>query len=697
MDEPRDGAYLSDVSRVTSSPLSPAHRSTLVAAARRIAPHAFEDPARGERLVAALLERVAALPARKRHDLGSALGLLGSRLAPVTAGLPPRPFERLAPSAKDRLLEDWTTARLPVLRTVLQAVRRLVLLVEYSTEEAHAEIGYHGPYHPRDPAVPWEGALPGIPSDGEPVARAPIPAAVHHPPAVRAPLTPLVLDGTTLRADAVVIGSGAGGAVAASRLADAGLDVLVLEAGALRSGPEFDEREGPSFARLYAEQALRTTDDLSLSMLQGAGVGGSATVNWMVMLRTPEWVLEEWAAEHGTEGMRPSDLAPVFDRIEAETHTRLVPDDAHSPNNRIILDGARTLGWSAFPAQVNAKGCVRAGFCGHGCRVGAKQGALQVYLPRAERAGARIVPHAHAVKVEFAEAGGRFPRKRVTVTHSPPGAPARDLAVEAPIVVLAGGAVETPVFLQRSGLGDGGVGRFLRVHPVSGLFGLYDRVMYGAGGMPLTAVCDEYHRMDGKGYGSWIECPPLHPSLAAPALPGFGPAHRELMRQFPQLGTLIVLVRDGADRGRSNGDVRARRDGSVSIRYRLGRTDAAHLEAGLVAAARLHFAAGAREVRSGHARSIVMRAPGEVDRLRGRSLAPNDVALFTAHVNGTCRIGTDRRVAGTDPHGERFGAPGLFVVDGSLLPTAPGVNPQETIMALATVVAERIAARWRAG
>lgn len=680
------------------TPLTPSQRATLAAVARRVVPHAFEDAARGTRLLAAVERRIDGLAERARRDVQRALAAIGSPLAAATAGVAPRRFHRLADAAQDRVLDTWAHARLPLLRSAVQALRRLVLVVEYDSPEAHAEIGYRGPYHTREPAVPWEGALAGTPSDDEPVARAPDPATAHHPPPVSTLLSPLVLDGSALRADAVVIGSGAGGAVAAARLAEAGLGVLVIERGELVAGAEFDERQGPLFERLFADGGLRTTDDGSLAMLQGVGVGGGTTVNWMVMLRTPEYVLDEWATRYGAEGMRAHDLTPVFERIERETHTRVVPDDAHSPNNRIILDGARTLGWSAFPACINAQGCVRTGFCGHGCRVGAKQGALRTYLPRAAAAGARLLTHAEAMRIEFVERGGAFPRKRIVVRHAPPhaeGQASRELAVEAPIVVLAGGAIGTPVLLQRSGLGGGGVGRFLRVHPVSGLMGIYDREIYGAAGIPLSAVCNEFLRMKPAGYGAWIECPPLHPGLAAAAISGTADEHRSVMREFPNLGTLIVLVRDGADRGVSNGEVRARRDGSVSIRYRLGRTDAAHLEAGLVAAAQLHFAAGAREVRSAHARPAVMHAPDEVTQLRGRSLAPNAVALFTAHVNGTCRLGADRRHAGTDPHGERFGAPGVFVADGSLLPTAPGVNPQETIYALASVVADRIAARWR--
>jgi len=686
-------AFFLSVPPTSAAPLPHAHRLTLAAAARRIVPHAFEDAARGARLIDLLERRIGGLPRRKRRDLGTALTILGSRAAALTAGLPPKPFASQTPTDQDHLLTAWIASGIPALRSIAQAVRRLVILTEYTTPEAHREIRYHGPYHPRAPRYGWEGALPGAPSDAEPVLRHPDPARAHHPAPFRTTLAPLAVDGATLRADAIVIGTGAGGAVMAARLAEAGLDVLVLEAGALRDGRDFAEVERDALADLYAEGGQRTTDDLSVAMVQGVGVGGGTNINWMVMLRTPDWVLDEWTADHRTEGMSPAAMAPVFARIENEVHARVVPDDAHSPSNRVILDGAAALGWRARAVAINAKDCVRTGFCGAGCRTGAKQGGLQTFLPRAHAAGARLLPHATVTRIDVTKRTGPFPTKRVLLRHAPPGAPARELLAEAPVVIVAGGAIETPALLQRSGLGGGGTGRFLRLHPTTGVFGRYDRDIYGAGGIPMSSLCDEYHRLDAHGYGVWIESPPLHPGIGAPAAAGFGAAHRETMLDFNRMAALVVLARDGARRGRSDGEVRVRRDGSLAIRYALSTADARHLEEGMVAAARLHFAAGARTVQSGHAPAVTLRHVGEVDRLRGRPMGANQVTLFSAHVNGTARLGADRRTSGVDPHGEVWDAPGVFVADGSLLPTAPGVNPQETIMALVTLIAERLLAR----
>ena len=446
-----DGAgFLSRVPTTSAAPLTPAQRRTLAAAARRIVPHAFEAAGRGERLVDALEARIATLAPRQRTEFGVALTLLGARASALTAGLLPRPFADQRDADQDHHLARWLDSSVGAFRSVAQAVRRLILLTEYLTPEAQGEIRYRGPYHLRVPAVGWEGALDGIPSDAEPVRRAADPAGAHHPPPFRTTIAPLALDGSVLRADAIVIGTGAGGAVMAARLAEAGLDVLVLEAGALRDGRDFAEHDGNALRDLYAEGGQRTTDDVGLSIVQGVGVGGGTNINWMVMLRTPDWVLDEWRTDHGTEGMGSAELAPYFDRIESEVHARVVPDDAHSPANRVILDGAAALGWSARAVAINAKDCVRTGFCGAGCRTGAKQGGLQTFLPRAHAAGARLLPHARVARIELAERGGRFPTKRVHFTETTTG---RAGTAVAPIVVVAGGAIETPALLQRSRMG----------------------------------------------------------------------------------------------------------------------------------------------------------------------------------------------------------------------------------------------------
>ena len=690
---------------------SSAQLTTLEALCRRMVPLPAEPDPSAARLARAVESRLAAGDPAQARQVAGLLSLIDHPATAACTGRFPGRFSALAPERQDAWLRGWETSRIPLRRTIFQALRRLIVSTYYAQPEVYAEIGYRGPLHDRAPAVAWEGPLPGENSDDEPVARvAPERGKVIRltPPQLDLMADPLLrgmTEGarlgaeTRVRADVCVVGTGAGGAVAAARLAEAGHDVVILEEGGYWRGEDFTELEAPMTARLYADQGARATDDLALPLVQGRSVGGGTTVNWMIMLRTPAWVLEEWAAEHGTSGMLSADLAPVFDRIEEETHTRTVPDDAHNPANRVVLDGARALGWSVAPARINARGCVRSGFCGLGCRYDAKQGTAVTHVPAALAAGARLFTDVRVDRVELAEAGGRAPLKRVhgTVLDRETGRPRGSVVVEAPVVVLAGGAVGTPAILQRSGMGGGGVGRYLRLHPTTVVMGRYGNEMYGGAGIPLSSLCDEFLRTGPGGYGFWIECPPFYPALASAALPGFGAPHRELMLGFRRSSSLIVLVRDGADKLASQGEVSVDRAGRVRIRYRVGRSERDRLRRGMKAAARLHFAAGAQEVVTLHARSCRLRSPAELPEIDRRPDGPNQLGVLSAHVNGTCRIGTDPRTSGCTPDGERHGVPGLYVADGSLLPTAPGVNPQETIMAMASVVAQRIDERHPAG
>jgi choline dehydrogenase-like flavoprotein len=690
--------------------LSASHRSVLEAVARRVVPHAFENG--GVDLIARIEERLAHAPPDRVRDLELALTVFGSRVSALCTGML-APFPRLSASRQDAMLARWSTSRLLLARSVFHGVRRLVVAVYYSLPDAFEDIGYLGPLHAREPQLSWEGPVrtrDATPHVDEPIMRV-RPGQTWWPPTLRETrehgrLTAAAVTDHRITADAVIVGSGAGGSVAATRLAEHGWDVVVVEEGNLVSLEELNEREGDMTARLYAERGMRATDDLSFMLLQGGAVGGGTLVNWMITFRTPDHVLDEWRSRFKITGFSSSELAPVFASIEEEIHVSEVPNDAHSPANRILLDGARTLDWRASSGRINARGCVRAGFCGQGCRYGAKQSVDRVFLPRALVAGARLVADARADRIEIIErdaaassavrSGRRStaPLKRVHVTRLDPitRTPVGSFVIDAPVVMLGAGAIATPAILQRSGFGGGGVGKFLRLHPTTAVVGEHADDVYGAAGIPQSAVCDEFSRRDDHGYGFWIECAPIHPALASVALNGIGAEHRELMRRFRKTANVIVLVRDGSDLDASNGSVTVSSKGRVRISYRIGVRDRANLVAGVEAGARILMAAGLTGVRTLHTRGGALHNESDVVALRSRGYGPLDLTMFSAHVNGTCRLGTDPRTSAVDSTGQRHGVRGLYVADGSLLPTALGVNPQLTIMALSSVIADRIAA-----
>src|SRR5687768_6496399 len=375
--------------------LSSQHRTVLEAVARRIVPHAYDGGAGAVDLVARIEARLEQAPPERARDFELALTVLGSRAAALLLSGLIAPFPRLSAGRQDALLARWSASPLGVVRSIYQGVRRLVLAVYYSQPESFAGVGYLGPLHLRDTGVAWEGPLAGavLPNVPDPVARvtqgSPWSArsAVPAERSTRLVAHDAATGDSRLTADVIVIGSGAGGAVAAARLAESGRDVLLLEEGNLVADEDLNELEGDMTARLYADRGMRATDDLSVLMLQGGAVGGGTLVNWMITFRAPDFVLDEWASRFGITGFAPVDMAPAFARVEQEIHATPVPSDAHSPANRLLLDGARRLGWRATEGRINARGCVRAGFCGQGCRYGAKQSVDRVYLPRALAAG----------------------------------------------------------------------------------------------------------------------------------------------------------------------------------------------------------------------------------------------------------------------------------------------------------------------
>lgn len=685
---------------------SPRQRKTLNALCRRIIPAAFAD-ANSSVDVSGALERRLANDDALRGKFGLLLSLFGSRICSLAFNRSVARFDSLSDARQDAILTAWEESGTGMRRTILQAFRKLILSTYYALPDSHSEIGFRGPLYLRRAEVEWEGALPGVSSDNEPVARSSVgdlrtvhqelaAMAARDSESVPAGVTQFadVTRDIEVTADVCVVGTGAGGAAAAARLAEAGYDVVMLEEGGYWREANFTEQEFEMVPRLYAERGNRATEDLGISLLQGRAVGGSTLVNWMIMLRTQGWVLDEWQRYHGTVGMSEREMRATYETVESDIHAQRVPRDAHAPNNRVILDGASGLGWKASEAKINAKQCVRAGFCGLGCRYGAKQSTLLNYIPRALAAGARLFSDARVNRIEMTELGGRAPMKRVTgeiidrETHS---AFAR-FTVRAPIVILAAGAVGTPTILQRSGMGGGGVGKYLRLHPTTAVIGRFDREMCGTAGIPQSALSDHFIRENGD-YGFWIECPALLPGLASAAIPGFGEPHRAIMREFPNLSSLIVLNRDGSNLGASNGDVTAGKNGGARIRYKMSSGDSQTLAKGIVAAARMHFEAGAREVLTLHSPQLRFNSPAGIDAIMSAPRGTNQIGLFSAHVNGTCRIGTDPAKSGCNSDGERHGAPGVYIADGSLFPTAPGVNPQATIMALATIVAQRIMSR----
>jgi choline dehydrogenase-like flavoprotein len=648
------------------------------------------DAHRRARLTVDALER-AADPAQVAQ-FRLILRLVESSVANTALARTARSFREMSPSARERYLLGWADSPIGLKRSAFHGLRKLLTFLAYADPGADApnprlaEIGYR----PDDPPVTAELS----------------PIRPLRPPFESGPPDePMVLE-----ADAVVVGSGAGGGVIAAALAEAGRSVVVLEAGPFVDEASMPTDELDAYDRIYLNYGLLATWDGSVTMLAGSAVGGGTLVNWMTSLPAPEWVRRDWEREHGIAGLTDASWAADVEAIETEI--RVAPSVVIPPKDQAILRGAGALGWEAGAIRRDAVECGDCGSCPFGCRRGSKQSGIRAHLARAHAAGARIVPRTRATRVLLD--GGRAVGVEANALWTDPstGVPdvagrTRRLIVRAPVVVAAGGALRTPALLISSGLDHPAIGRHLRLHPVPLVAGVYrDPVDMWRGTMQAARSLEFAAPRDGSN-GYVIESAPGHPGLMAFALPWEGTDdHADLMLRARWIGPLVAVTRDGGE-GRTS----VTRAGHVRVDYRLDDEGRRTMRHALVSMARMARAAGATEIVAAatrpawHGRSgfpvggeAAAFARFEAD-LAGFDFTPNRGSVFSAHQMGTARMGGKPGDHACDPHGRVRRraradeiARGIYVGDGSLFPTGIGVNPMITIMVLARRVARTILA-----
>ena len=492
-----------------------------------------------------------------------------------------------------------------------------------------------------------------------------------------------------LSAEVCVIGSGAGGAVVAKELAEAGRDVVLLEQGGHYTKDDFTQREDEMMPLLYEDMGQRATVDQSIMILQGRNVGGSTVHNLCYCFRTPEPILEKWRRETGVRDLTPADLLPSFERVERMLKVKPIrPDEVNALNNK-IRQGCEKLGYSGFVTNHNREHCTKSGFCLLGCPFDAKQSMLITYIPAADRAGARI--YANCPVRRIAAEAGRVRRVEGEVVDQL-GRPQHRFTVSAQLVVLCAGAINTPALLQYSGIANanGRVGRDLHLHPSVLMSGVYDEDIYGYRGIPQSYYVDEFIDLEHDPDSGYILMPVYgFPVMTATQLPGFGRAHFEMMRNYHRMVGILVLMHD-----QSSGRVEIDRHGRPQISYSVNDKEQQLFVEGLQHCAEILFAGGATAVMAPYAKPVVL-APGQpLAVFAQRGVRQGDIPIASTHPQSTCAMGEDRTRAVVNSYCQSHELPNLFVCDMSVFPSSLGAPPQITTAALADRTAQYIKAQW---
>jgi choline dehydrogenase-like flavoprotein len=479
-----------------------------------------------------------------------------------------------------------------------------------------------------------------------------------------------------LRVDACVIGSGAGGAPVAKELAEAGLSVAMLEEGEHYTTDDYSARPRDMSPLLYRDGGQIATIGVPPILLPlGLAVGGSTQVNSATCFRTPPAVLAIWRERFGLDQLTPAELDPYFRRVERELNVSQTPAEIAGRNAAVVKRGADALGYSGDFVYRNVRGCVGSGVCNFGCPTAAKQHVGVTYVPKAWDAGATTYSGTRARRLVI-------DRRRVRAVEAET-ASGRRLHVGCDLVVIAAGTIHSPLLLRRNRISDrsGQIGRNLSLHPATGMRALFDEPIEMWAGVPQSYYVDQF-----ADEGIMLEAAAGTPDWIATSLPYFGERHRELMESVRFLSQFGIMVSDG-----SRGRVRELR-GTVLVQYELDRRDTERFKRGIEILADIYWAAGARRVYPPIA-GLPELNPGDGELLRSHRLRPEQLSLIAFHPLGTCRMGADAAQAPVDADGRLRGYEGIYVADGSIVPSSLGVNPQITIMALATRIAFKLAGR----
>jgi choline dehydrogenase-like flavoprotein len=640
------------VGPVTTRQLRPRLRAIVARFAKVACPPGKLADEMADALLAEFETLLSALPAGTRMALTAGLVAFdqGARLYPGSRG---RRFARL-PAAEAEAYFRAALARGGGIGSAVHSFKSLIVFCYHELPQVKDELGYRP-----------DGYMASVARRRLTTYGAQLPA---HPVAMTGITSGADVTGDLrVDCDVVIVGSGAGGATMAAELADAGVSVVIIEEGGYHPTESFSAQTGRALRTLYRDAGVGLAmGNPPVLFSEGRCVGGSTVVNGGMSWRTPERALDRWADEEGIPAIRAADMAVHFAKAEARISVARQDPETIGRDSQLLKAGADALGWRIIPNLRNQAHCAGSNNCTNGCPTGAKQSMLLTSIPRALGHGARLFADCRAERIT--RSGGRATGVEARFTR--PGGPR--LTVTAKVVAAAGGAVQTPALLMRSGIRHPRLGRDLTLHPNAKVVAFFDEEVLGWQG-----VHQAYQVREFIGDGILMTAVNLAPSLLAMGLPGYGRELGAMMAEYNHIVTAGCLIEDSG-----SGRVRNVPGLGPQVTYQLTNADAQRVVRGTGYIAELMLAAGARRVLLPFAGAPEIRDRAGLTAILDQPVARSGMELFTVHLMGTARMSADPGRGVTDSFGACHGMPNLLVADASLLPGPIGVNPMETIIAL---------------
>lgn len=496
-------------------------------------------------------------------------------------------------------------------------------------------------------------------------------------------------ENTSYDYDVIIVGSGVGGGTFADYLTrnNSNLRVAILESGPYRDRTFFNQNERDMTA-MYFNRGATYSSNLNIGVAAANTVGGSSAVYTGVSFRPPESVLKKWRSDYGMGFLTKEYVDSSLDEMEDDMNVHELPRSWDTQNNQLFEKGAKALGIEVKRLKINVKGCKQQGYCNLGCTTGAKQGTLELQIPRVMERGVELIANADVRTIAENEVN-------CIISDAPKGTRPNNLkegeySFSAKYIVLAAGVLNTPCILLRSlnnlTIPKRNVGRYITLHPALNVNAVYKEEISNYKGFPKTMYSDHFSESD----DFYLETSFYYPGITAKNIPGFGLLHQEVMKDYAKMMSILILLHDKAE---AHNRISIDNKGRTKIIYTLQEDTKEKLIKALQVSSRIFFEAGCEKalIPGSSKMPLLNEDKDNLEALiTSKALDFSRTPLVSAHPQGGARMGLSSKDAVCDSEGKVFGAESIYVSDASLFPTSVEVNPYETIMLLAKHVAESI-------